>query len=144
MNPKERLSILKEHSTFETVQQLQSNVEFFVKHNNLSKSALKVLRLITSYAKNYLGACWLKVRTITDKLGLSDSTVRRATRSLEKLGIIEKLKTTRAQSGGNGANIYQIKNVIDNDNVDDSAVMTDRQESKNTRRIAGFGSKFGI
>lgn len=129
MNPQERLSILKEHSTFETVQQLQSNVEFFVKHNNLSKSALKVLRLITSYAKNYLGACWLKVRTITDKLGLSDSTVRRATRALEKLGIIGKVRTSREKRGGDGANVYVIKK-IDN-RGDDIPQMTEGEGTKN-------------
>src|SRR5690606_9963759 len=129
--------------TFETVQQLQSNVEFFVKHNNLSKSALKVLRLITSYAKNYLGACWLKVRTITDKLGISDSTVRRATRLLEKLGIIKKVRTTREKTGGDGSNIYIIQRLCDSagdipqmtegggtKNIEETSIQNNNSESK--------------
>lgn len=129
MNQKERLNILTQYSTFGTVGELVANVDFFVKRNHLKKSEFNVLKYIADVSKNYLGACWLKVRTIVNKLGISDSTVRRATRSLEKLGIIKKVRTTREKTGGDGSNVYIIQRLCDS--AGDIPQMTDRQCPEN-------------
>lgn len=120
---------LEKYKTFDSVQSLSNNVNLFVSKHHLTKSALRILRLIEWYSRKNLGACWLKVKTICEKVGVSDSTVRRSIRKLKELGILKTVTTTRELSGGDGANIYIILPV---DNAVDSAEMTDRTDSENT------------
>ena len=58
-------------------------------------------------------AAHLKHETIETKLGLSNSTVRRAIRKLIKLRIIERIHYIRSVMIGLGANIYVILPVND-------------------------------
>lgn len=138
------LKKLGEFQTFKSEEELTDHVDWFVRHNYVPKSALRVLRLIEWHAKGHLGACWLKVSTICEKLSLSDSTVRRATRKLVELGILEKVPVTREHTGGDGANIYVIKKQetdFVNDSADDRAEVTERQEPETQEKSTGEREK---
>lgn len=99
---------LQKHQTFATAGEMMKAVEQHIKTTHMTKSALKVLRLIAWHGRNFPGAAWLKAKTIAESCGISIPTVRRATRQLEELGIIKKIHTTRKLTGGDGANIYLI------------------------------------
>ncbi|MEV9640589.1 hypothetical protein ABZ756_07805 [Mammaliicoccus sciuri] len=85
--------------------------------NAMNKTDRAVLELIRCYSVKYLAA-HLKHETIETKLGLSNSTVRRAIRKLIKLQIIERIHYIRPVMSGLGANIYVILPVNDQGNLD--------------------------
>lgn len=130
---------LQEYQTFPTAKAMLEAVEQHIKTVHMTKSVLKVLRLIAWHAKAHPGAAWLKAKTIADSCGISIPTVRRATRQLEELGIIRKVFTTRKLSGGSGANIFVI---LPFDTPNDSPQMIDREgeespcENKNEEEIS--------
>src|SRR5690606_7038103 len=99
---------LQEYQTFPTAKAMLEAVEQHIKTVHMTKSALKVLRLIAWHGRNFPGAAWLKAKTIADSCRISIPTVRRATRQLVELGIIKKIHTTRKLMGGDGANVYLI------------------------------------
>ena len=119
---------LQEYQTFPTAKAMLEAVEQHIKTVHMTKSALKVLRLIAWHAKAHPGAAWLKAKTIAESCGISIPTVRRATRQLEELGIIRKVFTTRKLSGGSGANIYIILTL---DTPNDSPQMIPRETEEN-------------
>ncbi|MEK4023917.1 hypothetical protein [Sporosarcina sp. FSL W7-1283] len=75
-----------------------------------------LLEMIRCYSVKYLAA-HLKHETIETKLGLSNSTVRRAIQKLIKLQIIKRIHYIRPMISGLGANIYVILQVNDLENL---------------------------
>ena len=121
---------LQEYQTFPTAKAMLKAVEHYVKTIHMTKSVLKVLRLIAWHAKAHPGAAWLRAKTIAESCKISIPTVRRATRQLVELGIIKKVHTTRQLTGGDGANIYVI---LPPDTPIDSPQMIDREGEEKPR-----------
>ncbi|EGQ26812.1 hypothetical protein HMPREF9372_1203 [Sporosarcina newyorkensis 2681] len=85
--------------------------------NAMNKTDRTVLEMIRCYSVKYLAA-HLKHQTIETKLNVSNSTVRRTLRKLEKLQIIERIHYVRPVMSGLGANIYVILPINDQGNLD--------------------------
>ncbi|EGQ27226.1 hypothetical protein HMPREF9372_0913 [Sporosarcina newyorkensis 2681] len=85
--------------------------------NAMNKTDRAVLDMIRCYSVKYLSA-HLKHETMETKLGLSNSTVRRAIRKLIKLQIIARIQYIRPVMSGLGANIYVILPVNDQGRLD--------------------------
>ncbi|MDV6379480.1 winged helix-turn-helix transcriptional regulator [Sporosarcina sp. GW1-11] len=74
---------------------------------SINKTDRAVLELLHSCSATHLAA-HISHQEIQTKLNMSNSTVRRTIRKLEKLQIIERITFVRPQSNGLGANIYVI------------------------------------
>lgn len=101
--------------------------------NALNATDRAVLEMIRRYSVKY-GAAHLKHDTMAEKLGVSNSTVRRSLRKLEKLAIIERVKFIRRVMSGMGANIYAILPAVDEqaevNRRENSAKPTDSKDGK--------------
>ncbi|MDW0110926.1 hypothetical protein [Sporosarcina aquimarina] len=97
--------------------------------NAMNKTDRAVLEMIRCYSVKYLAA-HLKHETIEKKLGLSNSTVRRAIRKLELLEIIGRIHYVRPVMSGLGANIYVILPVRDQGKTTTGANPKDADENK--------------
>jgi hypothetical protein len=102
---------LSDYQTFESKQELNHHVRQHEKANSneLTASQRDVLRFIARYSVKYSGASHLKASTIAEGTDKSERTIRRILKTLESLGIIARIKTTRPKSGGSGANIIVIQ-----------------------------------
>ncbi|WP_432355840.1 hypothetical protein [Sporosarcina sp. A2] len=100
---------LSQYAKFSTKEQMDTAARQHVDcHiNAMNKTDLAVLEMIRCYSVKYLAA-HLKHETIEKKLSLSNSTIRRTLRKLEKLQIIERIHFVRPVMSGLGANIYVI------------------------------------
>ncbi|MFS0575479.1 helix-turn-helix domain-containing protein [Sporosarcina sp. 179-K 3D1 HS] len=89
-------SYLEEFTYFTDTQDLNEAVKRHVaKHwNNLTATERTVLYTIRRYSTQH-GAAHLRHGTIEQEIGKSNSTVRRAIRKLEKLGIIKRVHFIR-------------------------------------------------
>lgn len=106
---------LKEYQTFESVTEMDGHIrshltEHYYKLNDTDRT---VLSFLAQYACKYPGAAHLKVKTVTQVINKSDSTVRRSLRKLENLRIIERISTIRRVAKGYGANILVILPYVD-------------------------------
>ena len=97
------------HAKFKTVAEMDAaaNQHIYANWNELNETDRKVLDTIRRYSSIYRAAK-IKVATIADLIDKSEITVRRATAKLDRLGIIERIKTKRPINVGQGANIYVI------------------------------------
>lgn len=131
---------LQHFQSFATPAEMAQAVELHIRNNDLSETQLRVLRVLEFRSKAIPGASWLKVSTICDVIKKSDATVRRALRRLEQLGIIERVATLRAKTGGTGANVYVISATETyREQSDDQAGMTSRADDGNPRHTANTG-----
>ncbi|WP_153732113.1 winged helix-turn-helix transcriptional regulator [Sporosarcina obsidiansis] len=109
--------------------------------NTMNKTDRAVLEMIRCYSVKYL-ASHLKHQTIETKLGLSNSTVRRALRKLEKLEIIERIHFVRPIMSGLGANIYVILPVNDQGKMDRGEQVVEPNEDVVSKTITGNEPSF--
>lgn len=75
----------------------------------LNKTDNRVLSYMQQYAVRYTGVFYQRVKTMAAKLGISESTVKRALRKLALLGIVKRIPTIRKKEGGKGATIFQFQ-----------------------------------
>lgn len=75
----------------------------------LNKTDNRVLSYMQQYAVRYTGVFYQRVKTMAAKLGISESTVKRALRKLSLLGIVKRIPTIRKKEGGKGATIFQFQ-----------------------------------
>lgn len=113
---------LSDYQTFNSKHELNHHVAMHEKahSDDLTANNRTILRFIARYSVKYAGASHLKVATIAEGTGMSDRTIRRTVKKLQSLGIIEVIKTSRKKSGGDGANIYVIREYV-------AERLTDRQ-----------------
>ncbi|MBD7909240.1 DeoR family transcriptional regulator [Sporosarcina gallistercoris] len=109
--------------------------------NAMNKTDRAVLEMIRYYSVKYLAA-HLKHQTIETKLGVSNSTVRRALRKLEKLEIIERIHYVRPVMSGLGANIYAILPVVDQGKMDSGTTGQELDEHKVSQPLSGIEPSF--
>lgn len=109
---------LENYAHFSTKQELDevANRHIAKNWNHLNSTDRAVLDMIRRYSVKY-GAAHLKVETILKAINKSDSTVRRAIRKLEQLNIIERIAFIRPVLSGLGANIYSIKPIHEESEV---------------------------
>ncbi|MDW0110717.1 DeoR family transcriptional regulator [Sporosarcina aquimarina] len=105
---------LSSYVNFKTKEEMDAaaRIHTDIHWNAMNKTDRAVLEMIRCYSVKYLAA-HLKHETLEQKLGLSNSTVRRTLRKLENLQIIERIHYVRLVMSGLGANIYAILPVID-------------------------------
>ncbi|MDV6378190.1 hypothetical protein ORD22_08005 [Sporosarcina sp. GW1-11] len=110
---------LSTYARFATKEQLDAAARTHadIHYNAMNKTDRAVLEMIRCYSVKYLAA-HLKHETMEKKLGLSNSTIRRALRKLAKLEIIERVQFVRPVLNGLGANIYVILPVTDQGEMD--------------------------
>src|SRR5689334_1801473 len=75
-----------------------------IEDSNLSPGAFRLYTLLVAYSRGF-GACWLSQRTLAEKLGVSERTVRGWTVELEQSGYIT-VEHRRAFSGQQQTNLY--------------------------------------
>ena len=104
-----RFDYLATYVTFESVQEMDENVECQIRKHfyNLTESDKAVLYKIASHALDYPGACHFKAKTIAEVLDISLRTVFRSLKHLEELQIIQRIHTKK-MNGIKGANIISI------------------------------------
>lgn len=109
---------LKEHVTFKSVEDMDSNVKKHIdKYRlDLTTSERAIVFMIAGRSLMYPGASHLKAETIADKTNTSRSTVMRGIKKLISLKIIEKVTQTKL-NGIKGASIYKILPYDDTSNV---------------------------
>lgn len=123
----------KQHQSFSTIEEMNLNIrKFLYTHaQEINDSISTILKTISHYACKVKGVAWIGVPELIKVTGYSDSTIRRATRFLAKMGIVKKIKRTRKR-GGDGSNYYVIQPLSDLlelpcDKGDDRAQMTGRE-----------------
>ncbi len=104
-----RFDYLASYVTFESVQEMDEQVELHIRKNfyDLTESDKEVLYKIASHSLDYPGACHLKAQTIGEALEISVRTVFRSLKHLEELQIIQRIQTKK-MNGIKGANIFSI------------------------------------
>lgn len=109
---------LSEHATFNSVEDMDSNVKKHIdKYRlDLTVSERAIVFMIAGRSLMYPGASHLKAETIADKTSTSRSTVMRGIKKLISLKIIEKVAQTKL-NGIKGASIYKILPYDDTSNV---------------------------
>lgn len=95
--------------------------------NAMNKTDRAVLEMIRCYSVKYLAA-HLKHQTMEMQLGVSNSTIRRTLRKLEKLQIIERHHFVRPVMNGLGANIYVILPLNDQGEMNSPTAMNEACE----------------
>ncbi|MEH6868925.1 helix-turn-helix domain-containing protein [Bacillus safensis] len=95
---------------FRSIDELNGAIRTHIYRNksNLSPSAIDVLKVLSRHAVKTPGVAWLKIDSIASLIGKHRTTIIRAIKRLETLGIIRKEIKYRPVSGGNGANMYVI------------------------------------
>lgn len=104
------MNYLSEYQTFDSTQELNHHVKQHTNRNryDMNETDRNILQFISQYSIKYSGACHLKAFTIAEGIGKSRRTVERSVKKLIRLNVIDRINTTRAKSGGKGANIYRI------------------------------------
>lgn len=98
---------LSSYVQFQSVGEMDSNVQQHLNDHSLTKSQLRILQCIASHALATPGVAHLKAETIAKKLAISPKTVYRAVKYLQEQGIIKKVAFTKL-NGIKAANIYII------------------------------------
>ncbi|WP_272031197.1 helix-turn-helix domain-containing protein [Oceanobacillus kimchii] len=101
---------LSEYQMFDSTQELNHHVKLHTnrKYYDMNETQRNVLQFIAMYSVKFTGACHLKTETIAQGIAKSRRTVERAIKALIDLDVIDRIHTTRAKSGGKGANIYRV------------------------------------
>jgi predicted metallopeptidase len=127
--------VYTEFQSFDDVDELNEHVRrhLYYRADQLNKTQVTVLKLLSRYSCKIPGCSWLKTATVARLVDKSEVTARRALKQLEQLGIIRKVATTRMGKGGSGYNIAIIKPV-------DMPEMIGREEQPNVSGASVKGS----
>ncbi len=68
----------------------------------------KMVYMYLKYRANKKNKCFLSIKTIAKDISLSETTVKKSIKMLEKEEVIEKVNRTRA-NGGKSSNLYILK-----------------------------------
>ena len=96
------------YQSFQSKEQLMSEVEAIESIYLLNPSCKKVLNTIKLHAQQFFGVCWLKAAEIATKASISLSSVFRAIKELREAGILTVHSWTHTTRGGKAHNIYVI------------------------------------
>lgn len=99
---------LQKYVQFESVEEMDNHIDQVLKTFDLNDTTRELLLLLSRYSLKFVGVSYLKVETISTLMKRSKRTVQRSLNVLKDLGIIERIETMRAVSGGNGASITLI------------------------------------
>lgn len=121
---------LKKYINFKDKKEFNEHLTAYLQEYcyQLNETDKKLLTYLSRYAIRYLGAAYLKVKTMAKLIGKSDSTVKRSISKLETLGIIKRFNNKREVLGGFGANTIQFQRY---DFQNDLSEMTYRHDENN-------------
>ncbi|MDP4550849.1 helix-turn-helix domain-containing protein [Alkalihalobacillus macyae] len=113
------------YQSFQTLEALNEGVRkaLYFHADKLNKTAVTVLKTISRYSCKIPGVSWLKAATLAELIEKSEKTIRRALKTLEQLGIIQRIPTVRAK-GGRGYDVCIIRANI----VDDQSQLSSRSD----------------
>lgn len=99
---------MKKHSLFLTETQFRETIQCHLKRIKvcLTPATMKVLDILRGHSLKALGVSYLLIDKIRSATKLSRSSVERALRKLDELGIIKREQYFRPKKGGDGANMY--------------------------------------
>ncbi|WP_096190001.1 helix-turn-helix domain-containing protein [Evansella halocellulosilytica] len=100
----------RHHESFTDVAEMNEAVRAHIDQHReqLNKTAVAVLNLLSRYSCVVKGVSWMKRATIAAQLDVSDKTVSRALKRLEDCGIIKRVPTVRKR-GGRGYDLVIIR-----------------------------------
>lgn len=130
----EYVKLSKRFSNFKTIESLNTSIRqhLYNKKHLLTNSSITIFKRIARYAAKYKGVAFLKIATIIELTGFSRSTVIRALKLLQQLGIVLKRHVMRPVRGGNGSNMYVIQSYVPvAKNTSDTPPVTPREDVEN-------------
>ncbi|UOQ43731.1 helix-turn-helix domain-containing protein [Halobacillus salinarum] len=96
---------LRRYSSFESVSEMDSYISKALEVLDLAELDRGLLRLLAGHSCKVVGVSWFKVQTMADLLEVSYKSIQRALKRLIELGIIQRIRTIRAVSGGFGSSL---------------------------------------
>gem|GEM_PF-5866730 len=108
---------IKSYQSFSTIEDMDQSVRGFlyVHKSSLSEGTKKVLNFIWRHSVKIIGVSFAKYDTIANEVELNRRTVIRCVKTLESLGILKKISTSRMnrKQGVNLLIIQQFEQVDD-------------------------------
>ncbi|MHC0552132.1 helix-turn-helix domain-containing protein [Salinicoccus sp. CNSTN-B1] len=126
---------LEQYINFESLEEMNHHVKLHVKNNQLNDTQYKLLTILSQYSVKYLGASYLKLKTLAGLLDVSKRTVQRNLKALVEKGIITKKYQFRSLSGGYGASIYIINHYAETTNVTSDVSSREDSEKSAGKRL---------
>lgn len=97
------------YQTFSTVEEMNKQIKLFVSAYDLTPAVKAVLNTIKLHAKrHFVGVCWMYREEIARKAKVSLSSVKRAIKALQEVGILSVYEQNHTKRGGQTHNVYVI------------------------------------
>lgn len=124
----------KNLSTFKEIEELNHTVRTQLERHtdDLTKSAINVLKLLQRYSCKYLGVSFMRKNTIASLLGISRRTVIRACNLLEELKIIKQYEMRRDTDNLQTSNAIVIQPIEDEVFVTEMVEQSTKTDCKTT------------
>lgn len=133
------VTLAKKYSNFKDLESFNSSIRqhLYNKKHNLTKSAMIIYKVLARFAAKYTGCAFLKIDSIVDKAEVSRSTVIRALKLLQELGMIVRHHMMRTKSGGHGANLYVFRPYVkEAENLTEQSKDTPNMELRKDSQIS--------
>lgn len=102
------------YQTFSTVEEMNERVKRFVSTYDLTPSVKAVLNTIKLHAKrHFVGVCWMYREEIARKAKVSLSSVKRAIKALQDVGVLTVHEQNHTKRGGQTHNVYVINPIFE-------------------------------
>lgn len=102
------------YQSFSTVEEMNEQVKRFISTYDLTPSMKAVLNTIKLHAKRYFaGVCWMYREQIARKAKVSLSSVKRAIKALQEVGILTVYEQNHTKRGGQTHNVYVINPIFE-------------------------------
>lgn len=102
------------YQSFTTIEEMNEQIKRFVSTYDLTPSMKAVLNTIKLHAKRYfVGVCWMYREQIAKKAKVSLSSVKRAIKALQEIGILTVYEQNHTKRGGQTHNVYVINPVFE-------------------------------
>lgn len=102
------------YQTFSTVEEMNEQIKRFISSHDLTPSVKAVLNTIKLHAKrHFVGVCWMYREQIARKAKVSLSSVKRAIKALQEVGILKVYSHIHTKRGGQTHNVYVINPIFE-------------------------------
>lgn len=135
---------IKSYQSFSTIEDMDQSVRGFlyVHKSSLSEGTQKVLNFIWRHSVKIIGVSFAKYDTIANEVELNRRTVIRCVKTLESLGILKKIPTSR-MNGKQGVNLLiiqqfeQVDDLLSNNMSphDDTPIVTPNKAENKQRSL---------
>lgn len=101
------------YQTFSTIDEMNVQIKHFLSIYDLTPAVKAVLNTIKLHSKRYFGVCWLYREEIARKAKVSLSSVKRAIKALQEVGILTVHEQNHTKRGGQTHNVYVINPIFE-------------------------------